>query len=128
MICMIIAFFVAFLSFNFFMNSYQINGINRLVYGMPISIYETSIQMYNIDVSTGPYFIKDELEENVSNYFAFHMPRYTEDYSLNYYYYKVGDHSIDLTNQSHAVEITLRASLVMFNQYEKTMYYEIRSN
>lgn len=128
MICMIIAFFVAFLSFNFFMNSYQINGINRLVYGMPISIYETSIQMYNIDVSTGPYFIKDELEENVFYYFAFHMPRYTEDYSLNYYYYKVSDHSIDLTNQSHAVEITLRASLVMFNQYEKTMYYEIRSN
>lgn len=128
MICMIIAFFVAFLSFNFFMNSYQINGINRLVYGMPISIYETSIQMYNIDVSTGPYFIKNELEENVFNYFAFHMPRYTEDYSLNFYYYKVSDHSIDLTNQSRAVEITLKASLVMFNQYEKTMYYEIRSN
>ena len=128
MISMIIAFFVAFLSFNFFMNSYQINGINRLVYGMPVSIFETSMQMFNIDDSVGPYFIKDELEKNVYDYFAFHMPRYTDDYYLNYYYYNVSDHSIDLTSQSHAVEITLEASLVMFNKYEKTMFYEIRSN
>ena len=49
MVTMIISFFVVVLSFNFFMLSYQINGINRLVLGTPIALFETAINMYNID-------------------------------------------------------------------------------
>lgn len=128
MIAMIIAFFVAFLSFNFFMNSYQINGINRLVLGMPVSLYETSIHLLDINETLGPYFDKEVLEDNLTSFFAFHMPRYTDDYSLAFYYYNIADHSISFSNQPKAVEVTVRASLVMFNDYQRTMFYEIRSN
>lgn len=128
MIMMIIAFFVAFLSFNFFMTSYQINGINRLVYGMPLSIYETSINMLDINEETGPYFDKEELENNIFDYFIFHIYRYTDAFAINFYYYNIEDHSADLSDECHAVEFTFYASLVMFNDYEKTMFYEIRRN
>ena len=128
MICMIIAFFVAFLSFSFFMNSYQVNGINRLVYGMPLSLYETAINMLDIDEENGPYFDKEELENNISDYFIFHIYRYTDGLALNFYYYNISDHSADLSDECRAVEITICASLFMFNEYEKTMFYEIRSN
>ena len=128
MISMIIAFFVAFLSFNFFMNSYQINGINRLVFGMPISLYETAINMLDIDEDKGPYFIKGELESNINSFYAFHMPRYTDKYRLSFYYYNIANHSLDFSNEPRAVEVTLKADLVMFNTYQKTMFYEIRSN
>lgn len=128
MICMIIAFFAAILSFNFFVNSYQVNGINRLVLGMPLSLYETSINLFEINADEGPYFIKEDLENNITSFFDFHIPRYTSDYSLNFYYYNVGDHSIDVSDKSRAVEVTINASLVMFNNYKKTMFYEIRSN
>ena len=128
MIAMLVAFFIAFLSFNFFMVSYQVNGINRLVTGMPIALYETAINMFDINEETGPYFDKITLEDNLTSYFDFHMPRYVDDYDISFYYYNIADHSISFSNQPKAVEVTVRASLVMFNDYQRTMFYEIRSN
>lgn len=126
MIAMIIAFLVVVLSFNFFMISYQVSGINRLVLGMPISLYETAIEMFDIDEDNGPYFDKEILENNITYYFSYHMPRYTEEYDLEFYYYRPDNYSLDMSNEVRAVEITLRANLMAYYFYQKTMYYEIR--
>lgn len=128
MIAMIISFFVVFLSFNFFMMSYQINGINRLVMSAPMSLYETAINVFDIDEETGPYFDKEILEENITSYFTFHMPRYTDDYELDFYYYNPSDHSLDMNDEVKAVEVTLEANIVLHYRYQKTMYYEIWRN
>ena len=128
MVCMIISFFVVVLSFNFFMMSYQINGINRLVMSAPISLYETAINMFDIDEEEGPSFDKEILEENLTSYFDFHMPRYTNDYDLDFYYYIPSNHSLDMSDDPKAVEVTLDSTIVLFYHYQKTMYYEIRRN
>ena len=128
MVCMIISFFVVVLSFNFFMMSYQINGINRIVMSAPISLYETAINMFDIDEEVGPSFDKQILEDNITSYFDFHMGRYTSDYDLDFYYYLPLDHSIDMSDDPKAVEVTLEAITVLFYHYQKTMYYEIRRN
>ena len=127
MIAMVIVFLIVVLSFNFFMISYQVSGINRLVLGTPMSLFETSINMYEIDEKEGPYFDKELLVENITYYFDYHMPRYTKDYSLAFYYYNPEDHSMNLGIEVQAVEITIKASLMLDYQYQKTMYYEIRS-
>lgn len=128
MVCVIISFFVVVLSFNFFMMSYQINGINRIVMSAPISLYETAINMFDIDEEEGPSFDKEILEDNITSYFDFHMPRYTSDYDLDFYYYIPLDHSMDMSDEPKAVEVTLEAITVLFYHYQKTMYYEIRRN
>lgn len=128
MVTMIISFFVVVLSFNFFMMSYQINGVNRLVMSVPISLYETAINLFDVDEEYGPTFDKEILEENITSYFAFHMPRYTSDYELDFYYYLPIDHSMDMSDEAKAVEVTLEATLILFYHYQKTMYYEIRRN
>lgn len=128
MVCMIISFFVVVLSFNFFMMSYQINGINRLVVSVPISLYETAINMFDIDEEEGPYFDKEILEDNITSYFAFHMDRYSSDYDLDFYYYIPSDHSIDMSDEPKAVEVTLDTTIILSYHYQKTMYYEIRRN
>ena len=128
MVCVIISFFVVVLSFNFFMMSYQINGINRLVVSAPISLYETAINMFEIDEETGPYFDKETLEDNITSYFTFHMDRYTDDYDLDFYYYIPSDHSIDMSDEPKAVEVTLHTTVALSYHYQKTMYYEIRRN
>lgn len=128
MVTMIISFLVVVLSFNFFIISYQINGVNRLVLGMPISLYENSINMFGILSAVGPAFNKSELETNITSYFDYHMPRYTNEYELSFYYYKIEDHSLDMTTGPKAVEITVKAELAMFTHYQRTMYYEIRRN
>lgn len=128
MVGAIISFFVAILSFNFFMMSYQINGINRLVYGAPMSLFETAINLYDVDEVIGPCFDKPTLVDNISSYFAYHMPRYTNEYSLSYYFYNIADHSLNMSENVQAVEVTINASIVLAYQYTRTMYYEIRSN
>ena len=128
MVTMIISFFVVVLSFNFFIMSYQINGVNRLVMSVPISLYETAINLFDVDEEYGPTFDKEILEDNITSYFAFHMPRYTSDYELDFYYYLPIDHSMDMSDEAKAVEVTLEATLILFYHYQKTMYYEIRRN
>ena len=128
MVTMIISFFVVVLSFNFFMMSYQINGINRLVMSAPLSLYETAINLFNIDEEIGPTFDKEILEDNITSYFSFHMPRYTSNYDLEFYYYIPSNHSMDMSDDAKAVEVTVEASLILFHRYQKTMYYEIRRN
>lgn len=128
MVCMIISFFIVVLSFNFFMMSYQINGINRLVVSVPISLYETAINMFDVDEEEGPYFDKEALEDNITSYFAFHMDRYSSDYDLDFYYYVLSDHSMDMSDEPKAVEVTLDTTIILSYHYQKTMYYEIRRN
>ena len=128
MIAMLISFFVVFLSFNFFMVSYQINGINRLVIGAPLSLFETAIVLLDIDEDNGPYFDKEILEDNLTSYFDYHLPRYTEEYSVSFYYYDTTNHSLDMSDEPQAVEATISAELVLSNHYQRTMFYEIRSN
>jgi len=128
MVTIIISFLVVVLSFNFFMMSYQINGINRLVMSAPMSLYETAINVFEIDEETGPYFDKEILEENITYYFTFHMPRYTEDYQLDFYYYNPIDHSLDMNDEVKAVEVTINANIILYYHYQRTMYYEIWRN
>ena len=128
MVTVIISFLVVVLSFNFFMMSYQINGINRLVMSAPMSLYETAINVFEIDEETGPYFDKEILEDNITYYFTFHMPKYTDDYELEFYYYNPIDHSLDMNDEVKAVEVTINANIILYYHYQKTMYYEIWRN
>lgn len=127
MIAMFISLVVVVLSFNFFMVSYQINGINRLVKGAPLSLFETAVVLYEIE-ETGPYFDKTILEDNLTSFFDYHLPRYTDQYSISFYYYNIEDHSLNMSDEPKAVEVTVNSELVLSKHYQKTMHYEIRSN
>lgn len=128
MIAIFISFLTIVLSFNFFMMAHQINGINRLVLSAPLSLFETAIVLYEIDEATGPYFDKGILVDNITSYFNYHMGRYTSDYSINYYYYRPNNHSLDMSDKPKAVEVTVEADIALSFHYEKTMFYEIWSN
>ena len=128
MVAIFISFLVAVLSFNFFMIYYQINGINRLVLSAPLSLYETAINLFEVDEDIGPTFDQETLEDNITSYFDYQMPRYTNEYYISFYYYNPEDHSIELSENLKAVEVYIEAYLVLSYYYEKTMYYEIWSN
>lgn len=128
MIAIFISFLLVVLSFNFFVVSYQINGINRLVLSAPLSLFETAINLFEIDEDIGPVFDKTILVDNLTSYFDYQMPRYTEDYSLSFYYYNPIDHSIELSENAKAVDVVVDANLALNYHYQKTMYYEIWSN
>lgn len=95
---------------------------------MPISLYETSLNFLSIDESVGPGFDKGLLEERINSYFAYSMEKYTSDYRVSFYYYNPFDDSICLSMYCSAVEVKLKASLILNYRYSKTMRYQIRSN
>ena len=128
MIAAFISFFVVVISFNFFIISYQVNGVNRLVLSAPISLFETAIDMYDINETTGPTFNKETLENNLTSYFGYSIHNFTDDYQLSFYYYNPSDHSMCLNDNCQAVEVTVSAELALSYQYNKTMFYEIRRN
>lgn len=128
MIAMFISLFVVYLCFSFFMVSYQINGVNRLVTSAPLSLFETAIVLFEIDEEEGPYFDKKILENNLTSFFDYHLPRYTDHYHVSLYYYNLSNRSLDMSNKPKAVEVTVEAELVLSKHYKKTMFYEIRSN
>lgn len=128
MIAVLISLFVVYLAFSFFMVSYQINGVNRLVTSTPISLFETAIVLYNIDEEKGPFFDKELLEDNLTSFYDYHLPRYVNQYNVSFYYYKVQNHSLDMSDEPKAVEVTVEASIVFSKNYHKTMFYQIRSN
>ena len=108
--------------------AWRILGTGEPVYGVAISLYETAINMFDINEETGPCFDKQTLESNLTSFFNFHMRRYVENYDINFYYYNIADHSLDLDDECQAVEVTIETTLIMFKHYQKTMFYEIRSN
>ena len=127
MISIFICLFIVVLSFNFFMVSYQINGINRLVTSAPLSLFETAIDLYDLNEEKDPAFDKQVLTDNLTSYFDYHIQRYTDDYELSLYYYKPSDHSLDMSDSPKAVEVTIDAQIVLNKRYQKSMFYEIRS-
>lgn len=128
MVAIFIALFIIVFCFNFFMISYQMNGISRLVYGVPISIFETSINMLNIKEDEGVTFNKSILENKLTSYFDYSMHNYVDNYELVFYYYNPEDHSYCTSSNCPAVEVTLRTNLILNYHYVKKLFYEIRSN
>ena len=128
MINIYLSVFVMVLSFNCFTFTYRYNGINRTFMEMPRSLLETSIPLVDDDEELIVHFYKEELIDKLTYYFDTHLDKYTDDYQVNYYFSNTGDESLCLTHFCTAVEINLKAKVLFFSEYDKTMRYEIRSN
>ena len=128
MVVIFIALLLTVFCFNFFMISYQMNGINRLFCSVPIALIESSVNKLDLSEDNVPYFDKETLENKLTSYFANSMKNYVDDFALDFYYYNPSDHSFCTSDICHAFEATLKTDLILNYHYEKTLYYEIRSN
>ena len=127
MVVIFIALFIIVCCYNFFIFSYQINGINRLVFGVPLSLVESSIDLYDIADNEWAHFDKETLEDKLTSYFACSMKHYVDDYTLDFYYYNNTNYAYCTSDKCGGIEITLKADLTLNYHYSKTIFYEIRS-
>ena len=121
-----LALLVVVLSFQCFTITYRLNGINRTLLEIPLSIFEVAIPLVQEDETVTLYFDKDYLINELTYYFDNKLPFYTDNYQTNYYFSNTGDSSMCLDNTCSAIEITLIADIIFFTQYHKTARYEIR--
>ena len=119
---------IAVLSFQFFTATYQLTGINRTLYNVPISIFESSIPLtQNVDTPV-MYYNKETLESKLTSYFDKSLARYTTSYTLDFYYYVQEDESICRTDYCDAIEITLKAKVLVAMTYQKSARFYIQKN
>ncbi len=119
---------LAVLSFQFFTVTFQLTGINRTLYNVPISIFESSIPLaQEIDVPI-MYYSKEMLEDKLTSYFDKSLERYTTSYSVDFYYYNQEDESVCRSDYCDAVEITLNAKVMVAMTYQKSARFYIQKN
>lgn len=119
---------IGILSLHFFSFTYRINGINRVMYNIPISIFEVGIPLAQEIEEPVMYYDKVYLENELTSYIEKSIYKYTDKYTLSFYYYNQSDYSICRGDYCTAVEVTLKAQITLFNDYSKTMRFFIQKN
>lgn len=116
------------MSFQIFATSYRINGINRSFLNIPISIFESSIPLVQDVAEPEIYYDKALLESQLTSYFDKTIDKYCNDYSLSFYYYSQEDESICVNDKCTAIEITLKAEVILLINYQRSARFYIQDN
>ena len=119
---------LAVLSLHFFGTSYSLIGINRTLFNIPISIFETSIPILQEKEEVEMYYDKDLLESKLTSYFEKELPKYCEKYDVFYFYYDQDTMAYNFFNPADAVEINLYAKVSLAITYNKTARFYIQDN
>lgn len=124
MILMLISPLIGLVSLQYFALNYSIQGLNRAILFTPIEI------MYKGVVSLGdkPRISRDDFEYIVLSYYDHIIPRYSKEYTVDFYYYNLSDQSMCLTDTCEGVEITINCKLNITYNYHRVMYYELKES
>ena len=120
--------FLTVISFSFFVVNRRVNGINRTLRNIPISIFESSIPLVQESDEPIIYYDKNILEDKLTSYFKKELPKYVDKYFVSYYYYEQEDRSICTSEYCTAVEITVYAKVVLEMNYQKSVSFYIQKN
>lgn len=124
MILMLISPLIGLVSLQYFALNYSIQGLNRAILYTPIEI------MYKGLITYGgkPLISMDDFEYIVLSYYNNIIPRYSKNYTVDFYYYNLTDQSMCLTNNCEGVEITINCKLNLTYDYHRVMFYELKEN
>lgn len=124
MILILISPLIGLVSLQYFALNYSIQGLNRAIIFTPIEI------MYKGVISYGdkPLISRDDFEYIVLSYYDKIIPRYSKDYTVEFYYYNLSDQSMCLTDNCEGIEITINCKLNLTYDYHRVMFYEIKES
>lgn len=124
MILMLISPLIGLVSLQYFALNYSIQGLNRAILYTPIEIMYKGLITYG----DKPLISRDEFEYIVLSYYNNIIPRYSKNYTVDFYYYNLTDQSMCLTNFCEGVEITINCKLNLTYDYHRVMFYELKEN
>ena len=104
--------------------SFSIQGLKRAIINTPIELMYRSVELVDGEIK----FDKSKLNQILLTYYNDVLPRYSEEHTVDIYYYNIMDQSFCMEDYCSAVEITVNCKLIFEYDFTRTMYYEIRSN
>ena len=122
MIIMLLCPLIGLVSLQYFTLNYGIQGLNRAILYTPIELMIKGV----MSLGDKPSIIRDDFEYIVMSYYDSIIPRYSKEYTVDFYYYNSEDLSMCLEDTCDGVEITIECVLNMTYHYQRVMYYEIK--
>lgn len=111
--------------FSCFTATFHLQIVNRAVIYAPIEIFESSIEIIDIDDTDNLYFNKNLLINNLDSYFERTIKSHLTTYSVEKYFYNQVDGSICVNDKCDAVEVTVTGNYSYFFNYSRSISYEI---
>jgi len=115
------AILVSFSGILFSLN-FSVQGLNRAVINTPIELMYRTVS-YKEDILL---FEKDKLKKDLNTYYDKVLPRYCDDYKVEYYFYNKNDDSMCLSDRCNSVEISINCKLILNYTFYRVMYYEMK--
>ena len=122
MIIMLLCPLIGLVSLQYFTLNYGIQGLNRAILYTPIELMVKGV----MSLGDKPSIVRDDFEYIVMSYYDSIIPRYSKEYTVDFYYYNSEDLSMCLEDTCDGVEITIECVLNMTYHYQRVMYYEIK--
>ena len=122
MILMLLSTLIGVVSLQYFTLNYSIQGLNRAILFTPIELMYKGV----VPLGDKPRISRDDFEYIVLSYYDNIIPRYSKEYSVEFYYYNLSDQSMCLTDYCDGVEITIDCKLNITYDYHRVMYYEMK--
>lgn len=116
--------FSVFASFS--IGSINYFGVNRTFMLMYKGVIESSLRTVDKNgLPVAPYFDRNALKENVEIYLSNNLPKYVDEYTVNYYYFDPIDKSYTTDEYARAVKISLKCYINSLYQYEKAREFYV---
>ena len=122
MILMFLSTLIGLVSLQYFALNYSIQGLNRAILFTPIELMYKGV----MPLGEKPLISRDDFEYIVLSYYDSIIPRYSKEYSVEFYYYNSIDQSMCLQDTCDGVEITIDCMLNVTYNYHRVMYYEMK--
>lgn len=121
MMLLILSTLIGVVSLQLFALNYSIQGLNRAIVYTPIELMYKCVAT----VDEEPHFDCDAFETIMWHYYDSVLPRYTDGYAIDFYYYNIEDESMCITKYCNAVELTYDCVLNVTYHYHRVMYYQL---
>ena len=125
MINVFIALMFSIFSFQLFFASYRMNGANRVLVNLPLTLIQNSVVISEYGDTHMLYFNKESLVTNVDLYLLNNLKKYTSSYECEYLFLESNGQNICIGDKCQGVKITINASIVFDYHYHKSMIYKI---
>lgn len=117
-------------TFQGFILTYQLGGLNKTIYNIPKSLFENAIVLVQNETTEDVilYFNGPNLEYYVTSYLNDNLHDYSLEYDVSFNYYESKSKTMCRSDKCDGVRVIFQTKIMNLYDYRKTISYEVRKN
>ncbi len=123
----IISIFLLICSFELFVGTFQMNGIQRNFYSLNRGVLEQAV-VIETDESGGNYIVNYDVykvKEVVLDFLTYTLESYTKSFEVGFYFYFASSNTTCRLDKCDAVRISIHAPVTLFLSYDNALTFEL---